>query len=101
MQAGKDVAVALRSYIEGLDRPKLDLCTFHMPGFYRSFAARDEKAPAIIERLVTQARLGQFAPGLESFVKAHPDILRCKWEHQTLRVTPAPKTDLRTKMRKT
>jgi len=69
---------------------------------------------------VSQARLGQHSPGLESFVKAHPDILRCKWEvtaavqvgshmqrphhggvMRTLHVTPAPKTDLRTKMRKT
>ena len=64
-------------------------------------------APAIIERLVTQAKLGQHAPGLESFVKAHPDILRCKWcklggVMRNLVVSPAPKskTDLRTKMRK-
>ena len=56
---------------------------------------------------MTQAKLGQHAPGLESFVKAHPDILRCKWcklggVMRNLVVSPAPKskTDLRTKMRK-
>ena len=53
MQAGKDVAVALGLFIEGLGRPNLDIRTSHMPGFYRSFAARERRRLAIIERLVT------------------------------------------------